>query len=235
MLKKFLWVFSLVSLLSSCIHLLERQPSSVRPELTTAFGAEDSSGEFTAQIKWDFDPDLGTDVLRGAIQFSPKANLACNKIGFIQIARVLKENGESYHWLLGEAARNEIATKNSSKGKGGFYIDHRADDCKTQKDCSPYFTDYWPNEGGSSFGSSNDKENIPAKLLDFPFGWTEYRSIELQACAVCDDNGKIYGCLQWGGEWPAIGDRQITSPQFSEKASASFVEALRNFRSYYSR
>lgn len=219
------FLLPLIFILSACAGPA-RRPSAEDPK---TFVETFPGGSFTARVRWTVDPETLNDVLHGALSFIPSpANAACPKIGFVQVAKVSTEDGSPYRWPLGESPRNEQATE------AGFFVDHRAATCaKKQKGCSPDFADHWPNDGGSAFGKVTETNTETAKLEDYPFGWTEFRRIELEACAVCDKSGEVYGCLRWGGEWPATGSRRVLKIRARATPSESFQKALEKFRRYY--
>jgi len=74
---------------------------------------------------------------------------------------------------------------------------------------------------------------MTAQMKDYPFGWTQFHSIELEACAVCKDSSEIFSCVKWGAEWPLIGDRKIRPIEISSTPSTDFIEAINLFDNFY--
>lgn len=198
-------------------------------------------GKFSLDTRWTKIQQTAdeTDVLAGRVTFLPKqfsTQQSCGAISFIQIARVLDNRGEDFEWPLGQDARNYMrTTMQGTKISAGYFIDHDASVCKeSQPSCSPFFRDSWPNsEDGSQDGSIDERRSRAAVLVDYPFGWEVISSIALEACAVCRESGEYLGCATWGGTWPPVGERFVHTPQFSERPSATFSNALARFKKYY--
>lgn len=229
---RFISLFFIFAILISCaLTPLRREIAEVKPAPRT-LQFTSSQGAFTGQVRWTVDPFTAEDVLEGQLSFLPAPNLPrCQKIGWIQAARVSLESGEPLQWTMGETPRNILATQPPEEP--GFYIDHLAAHCRAGQACSPYFSDHWPQEGRSAFGRASKRESKAATLVDFPFGWTQFRKIELEACAVCADTRQIYACLHWGGEWPAMGQQQLSEISFTEEPSSTYRRALERFEKYY--
>jgi hypothetical protein len=195
-------------------------------------------GDWDVNVAW-VEVDTTVDyfeALRGIVKFSPNQNApTCKNISFIQIAKVLDNDGNDYEWQLGEAPRNLIKTAASFDTEAGYYIDHAAYSCKKGKTCSPYFRDYWPNtEDGSRDGSNSAKEKKSAVLVDYPFGWEYISLIKLEACAYCRDSKLSISCFQWGGSWPLVGEAEFIIEGATDKPTRTFEQALSNFSTYYS-
>jgi hypothetical protein len=198
------------------------------------------AGEFKIEAKWKKIKQTSdeVDVLFGRVQFTPKVGTSfstCNNISFVQVARVLDNTGSDYQWPLGQEARNRMKTKKSEKGVvGGFFIDHDASKCEDDRACSLFYRDSWPNSAdGSRDGNLTARRASPAILIDYPFGWEIISSISLEACAVCRDNMKVYGCATWGGSWPPIGQRTVHDLGVSNLPSLTFLDAVQRFKSHY--
>lgn len=198
------------------------------------------SGDFTLDVKWKKAQQTSdeVDVLYGRVEFKPKSDSSaqqCKNISFIQTARVLDNAGKDYQWPLGQTARNLIMTKGSRGGvSAGYFIDHDATRCAEESTCSPFYRDSWPNtQDGSRDGMLTTNHSSSAVLVDYPFGWEFISSISLEACAVCRDDMRIFGCAMWGGRWPITGGRSVDDLNASEKPSGTFLDALRRFRKHY--
>ncbi|MEY2988105.1 MAG: hypothetical protein RJB13_1626 [Pseudomonadota bacterium] len=199
-----------------------------------------AEGEFVIESKWKKIEQTSDaiDVLYGRVKFTPKFKdftPACNNISFIQSARVLDNAGQNYKWPSGQQARNRMMTKKSANGvAAGFFIDHDASLCAESRECSPFYRDSWPNtQDGSHDGASTPGRTSSAVLIDYPFGWEFISSISLEACAVCRDDMKIYGCATWGGTWPPVGERFVHEVNASNLPSATFSSALLRFQRHY--
>lgn len=170
-----------------------------------------SNGRWNVDLAWVYVDVIvdSFDALRGIISFTPNHSAPqCERITFIQTAKVLDNELNDYIWPNLEAPRNEIMTKSSFGVNKGFFVDHLASECQKGKSCSPYYRDYWPNEeDGSNDGYKNGEDISSAVLVDYPYGWEEISSIKLEACAVCADNQFVYSCFNWGGSWPVVGER----------------------------
>ena len=176
-----------------------------------------STGLFTGSVAWQVN-DLGLDALGGKIHFQSKA---CEKYDFIQAAQVLDNNDNPYKWKMGESNRNKVTTS------GGWFIDHLAGKCNKGQPCSPIYTAYWPTEGAQG------TKMRPSALEDYPFGWTEFKRIYLETCAVCENNKNILGCVVWGGEFPIVGSKNVLEPTANENSSENFNQALNKFNKFY--
>ena len=187
------------------------------------------SGTLLATVRWTFDNDLTADVLRGRVEFRPNARqcAACLHIRFIQIARTQRNGGAEYTWTGFEENRNQIRTPD------GFFVDHRASACTNGEHCSPYFRDSWANPRESADGFLRGKSVGAASLVDYPFGWDVMQHISLESCARCVETGEYLGCAKWGAEWKPVSPRRITAIQVEEKPSATFLNALEKFETFY--
>jgi hypothetical protein len=183
---------------------------------------KDYSGEFTISTGWTVN-DLNLDAIQGELKYFPKKR-TCDKIGFIQIARMTDNHNQNLKFSLGSglSPRNEMLTLNN------FFIDHNPVNCRKRRKCSPYFVDHWP-EGGNFY----QKNSSYAKMSDYPFGWEEFSKIELESCAVCVSNQKPLGCIKWGGEFSLAGVKKIQKPTWNKKESEDFRKALNMFSSFY--
>jgi hypothetical protein len=190
------------------------------------------AGTITTEESWTTNPETGEDVLRGRVTFTPSATTpSCRSIRFVQAARVQTSKDHDLDWDGGQQNRNLMRTK-ADPARGitpGYFVDHDAYKCSPGKACSPYFRDSWANPDESQDGSSAK----PASLIDYPFGWTSFESIDLESCARCADTGAFLGCAQWGGSWPATGERTLRPTSAADTPSATFNEALRLFEASY--
>jgi hypothetical protein len=171
------------------------------------------------------------EVMTGNIAFTPSRSApVCRSISFVQMAQVLDNHGKNYEWPLDEAPRNTM------RSRAGFFVDHLASQCNQGEKCSPFYRDFWPNtEEGSKDGSVSSSSTVSAVLVDYPFGWEFISSIRLEACAVCRDTMKVYGCFNWGGHWGLTSDRAFHPVSATSTPSAEWNEALQRFNGYYSR
>jgi hypothetical protein len=189
-----------------------------------------AQGSFAIDLSWINDPDTGEDALRGFIQYNPHANLpACPRLTASQIARVKTESGQNLIWdaVTGQSARNSIRTVD------GFYVDHDALKCQPGHRCSPYFRDSWPNANESSDGSiSMTGLASPASMIDYPYGWLDFASIELETCMICATDSRVLDCVSWGARWGNTTPQTFMAPVVASQ-SASFKEALSRFFSFY--
>lgn len=193
-------------------------------------------GIFTTEESWLTDPETGEDVLRGRMSFAPGAACpACRHLRIVQVARVEVKLGRDLDWGGGEANRNLIRTRqDDARGiVAGYFVDHDAFKCAPGAPCSPYFRDSWPNPDESQDGASAPSGGTAASLVDYPFGWSSFERISLESCARCADTGEFLGCVEWGGSWPAVGNRALRVPRASEAPSATFLSALSLFDSFY--
>jgi hypothetical protein len=189
-----------------------------------------SQGRFAIDLSWTNDPDTGEDALRGFIQYIPSAGQpACSRLTALQIARVKTESGDNLIWeaITGQSARNSIRTAD------GFFVDHDALKCQPRHSCSPYFRDSWPNASESSDGSISASGAIsPASMIDYPYGWLDFASIELETCMVCATDSRVLDCVSWGARWGNTTPQTFISPVVGPE-SATFKEALARFNSFY--
>lgn len=187
-----------------------------------------NNGSIQAKIIWDKN-EFQDDILSGDIKFKPDSRTKdCNNIGFVQIAKLKDNKGNDLSWdqTSGQAARNQIKTKNH------WFIDHDATKCEKNKNCSKFFIDHWHNN--CSYGSKKSNDDImAAQIKDYPFGWVNFSSIELESCAVCKDSNEIYSCVKWGAKWPLIGNKEISSIEVEQSPSNDFIEANNLFDNYY--
>jgi len=204
--------------------------------------AELSQGTFEVDTHWVTVQQTSSEeeTLNGNIRFIPKPIISnCSNLSFIQSVRIQNNAGGDYKWPVGQSARNAMRTKkNSSEGVApGFFIDHDASRCEAKDtSCSPYYRDSWPNENdGSQDGSVKNGKVEDAFMVDYPYGWGIISQAHLEACAVCRESAEILGCVNWGGTWPTIGERTLDKITASEKPSATFLRALKNFNLYYNR
>ncbi|GEM_PF-2267973 len=202
------------------------------------------NGSFQSFVKWDEDPfSSNPDVLSGNISWYASSNSEyCKNLSFIQIARVLDNNQQDYEWKMDQADRNAFKTQIQEKKlsiQPGFYVDIDAKKCKKNTPpCSPYYHSHFgPPLTGSKSGS-HEKDNVtPAILIDFPFGWSQIESIELEACVVCEQTraaaAAIQGCVKWGAKWPIQEHRTLFPLTTSDQPSDTFVDALNRFNDFY--
>lgn len=197
-------------------------------------------GTVDTSVGWTVDTETGADVLRGWVAYRPDSRsqkASCQRVRFVQVARVERSDEVDYDWKDGEANRNLIRTSaDSSQGvEGGFFVDHDAFECSPGDHCSPYFRDYWPNPEESQDGVLDGRFSTQASLVDYPFGWENFERIELESCARCADDGRFLGCAKWGGSWPGRGDRAVLPVRINDRPSPTFFEALRRFDDFYSK
>lgn len=194
---------------------------------------EGSHGLFSADVSWTVN-EFKLDVLRGRIEFTPNDAVVCPSIRGIQTARVEQAQNQDFHWSGNDAPRNEMKTKDREQRTPGFFVDHDPALCKDGKACSPYYRDSWPNsdESADGFRAAGGSAQA-ASIIDYPYGWTQFEEISLETCMVCDETGQVFGCVDWGAIWPAVGERRLHRPKFHEVPSATFWRALRNFQKYY--
>jgi hypothetical protein len=169
-------------------------------------------GVMSADIKWEIN-HTGTDILYALLKLRPNEHVpTCSRLSFIQIAK-LTVNGSDYVWAdsEGQSNRNLILTKKQSGIEPGYFIDHNASLCTRGKSCSPFYRDSWANEEESQDGASTNFSKKAASLFDAPYGWERFEEIKLEACAVCQNGEelKVLSCVEWGGKWPLIEQRQI--------------------------
>lgn len=176
-----------------------------------------SSGTFSGSFQWTVN-DLGLDVLQGKIGFQTQQ---CSKYELIQSAQVQDNQQQVLVWSSGEKPRNLMHSKHN------YFIDHQASKCHKGQSCSPIYRTFWPQEG--QMGTKNQ----PAQMADYPYGWSEFSQIKLETCAQCQTDGKILGCIKWGGKFPTVGNKEIFQPQVSREPSEDFQEALTKFNNYY--
>ncbi|RZA05867.1 MAG: hypothetical protein EOP11_11765 [Proteobacteria bacterium] len=215
--------------LTACAGSSGRAPAAEDPKQLRAFAAD---GEFAAQARFAFDPESKAEVLRGFLSYEPAASAqACKKVGWVQVARLAGANSLSGGKPSGEAVRSELRTDS------GFFLVHRLGACEKAKPCSPYFADHWPYGGANAFGSVMDegpaRVATPASMEAYPFGRSKLGRIELESCAICDDSGEVAGCVRWGGEQSAAGERSISRIRFRAEPSESFRKARSKFKAYY--
>lgn len=199
-----------------------------------------TNGTFHGEFEWLISPLTETDIIRGHLEFTPKANaMPCSNISFIQITRLdLEFRGDS-KWESGEYPRELIKTSDNENAVANFYIDHKASNGSAKQQLSPFFRDHWPNPNESHDGYLiSDNELKSASLVDYPYGWdseTGMDRIRLEACAVCRSNMKNYGCIKWGANRPLLYStpKQIFIPETTDEPSPTFIEALKLFNNYY--
>lgn len=195
-------------------------------------------GTLTADVSWVVDPETSADVLRGRIEYLPRARArsSCPSIRFVQVAKVEVSNGHDYDWQSGETNRNLIRTKSDpvSRIEAGYYVDHQAFRCVKGLPCSPYFRDYWANGDESHDGFERGRDLASASLVDYPFGWESLEEIKLESCARCAETGEYLGCARWGGKWPPVGAREVLPIAAQEAPSPTFLEAMHQFEAFYS-
>lgn len=189
---------------------------------------QSDNGIFSLQTGWLYDDTKSGDVLVGILSFEPSAEAhACNKIGFIQAAQVKDLKGQDLLWP------GTLASRNKMRSSDGYFVDHDSSRCEAGKSCSPFFNDWWPDESRSKTGEVENGVTEPAGMADFPFGWTAFNSIRLEACAVCADDGEVYGCVKWGATWPSDGPRVLETASASEEPSENFIMAVQKFVEFY--
>ncbi len=194
-------------------------------------------GEIRAEVAWAIN-DTGGDALRGLVSFTPNsAAPTCERLSFIQTARVRVDADTDYPWEMGsgQSHRTIIKTVAAPGIEGGFFIDHDAGRCRPEMLCSPFYRDSWPNSDESADGASTEVEKKTATLFDAPFGWESFESIELEACAICQNPGslEVLACAHWGGRWPLTSERYILPMTMARRASPTFDDALRRFFNFY--
>jgi len=168
-------------------------------------------GTMTVAENWTNDPTTGEDVLHGFVSFAPgPAAPACRALRFVQAARVEVSPGRDIDWAEGQQNRNLVRTAaDAARGvEAGYFIDHDATRCAAGAACSPYYRDSWPNPDESADGSTSPDPRS-ASLADYPFGWTSFERIALEACVRCVDTGDFLGCAVWGADWPETGSRTL--------------------------
>jgi hypothetical protein len=138
---------------------------------------------------------------------------------------------------MGEAPRNLMRTveKRVAGVEGGYFLDHDAFKCTAGQPCSPYYRDSWANPRESRDGFVAGGHAAVASLVDYPFGWSTFETISLEACARCVDTGRFLGCVKWGGAMPPIGARRVLPIQMSDAPSPTFLAALARFETFYAR
>jgi hypothetical protein len=207
-----------------------------------AFGIEKSFtnnvGKISTKIDWSYN-QTNSDVLSAIIKFTPNQDTpSCKRISFIQMARVLTGPGIDYVWKSneGQINRNYIKTRSGVDIIPGFFIDHDAIKCSKGKTCSPFYRDSFENPEESSDGSTSTDLKLEASMFDAPFGWESFEEIDLEACAVCQNDSiiKVLACTTWGGKWGITEERSINSIQFNNLPSNTFLKALYNFNKFYS-
>jgi hypothetical protein len=207
-----------------------------------AFGIEknftNNNGTITTKIEWTFN-QTKADALSAMIKFKPNQNTPiCNRISFIQIARVLTSPGIDYVWKLneGQINRNYMMTYPELDIIPGYFIDHDAIKCSKGKTCSPFYRDSFENPDESSDGRNTTKLKLEASMFDAPYGWENFEEIDLEACAVCQNNStlNVLACTTWGGKWGLTEERSINPIQFNSSASKTFLKAFYNFNDFYS-
>jgi hypothetical protein len=196
-----------------------------------AFEVSSDDTQMRININWTIN-QTGSDALYSKITFTPNDKTpTCDRLSFIQTAKVQTSPGVNYIWkeTEGQSNRNLMLTNS------GYFIDHDASKCEKDKKCSPFYRDSWENLDESNDGASGDLIKKEAIMLDAPFGWESFESIDLEACSICQ-NGielKVLACLEWGGSWPSTSDRAINSIKFNSKPSKDFENALYRFINFY--
>jgi hypothetical protein len=195
------------------------------------------AGVLSASVSWEVDEDTHEDVLRGRVEYRPLEgpDCDCTRIRFVQIARVRQTDGRDLTWHLGEAPRNLMRTveERDAGVEGGYFLDHDAFKCTAGRPCSPYYRDSWANPRESRDGFVMGRRVATASLVDYPFGWSMFETISLEACARCIDTGRFLGCVKWGGAMPPIGARRVLPIQISDAPSPTFWVALTRFEAFY--
>lgn len=199
-------------------------------------------GVFDVETRWMTTQQTSSevDVLNGRVGFKANSTVnvdSCGDISFIQIAKILDNQGRNFEWPMGQETRNKIRTqKRATRGvEDGWFVDHDDTKCQDTKEvCSPFYRDSWPNtDDGSRDGQNKNNAYSRAVLVDYPFGWEVISSAQLETCAVCRKDAVILGCVTWGGHWPATGERTLQEISSSETASNTFADALKNFNRHY--
>lgn len=199
------------------------------------------SGTFTLDVDWMFEISRAAEILRGYVEFTPHYEApGCANISLIQAARLdLELYGDSV-WGGGEANREKMKTREDQSQQivGHYYIDHQANFSPPQSQRSPFFRDSWPNAKESADGFISKGSTRSASLVDYPYGWDSTYGmdrISLETCAVCRENGYIYGCVQWGAQRPLSpwSQREVFFPRARSEPTATFSEALRLFKDFY--
>jgi hypothetical protein len=196
-----------------------------------------NTGVLSASVSWEVDEDTHEDVLRGWVEYRALGgpDCDCTSIRFVQVARIRQTDGRDLEWQLGEAPRNLMRTV-ADRGAGvqsGYFLDHDAFKCTAGRPCSPYYRDSWANPRESRDGFVIGNHVAAASLVDYPFGWSMFETISLEACARCVDSGRFLGCVTWGGAMPPIGARRVLPIQMSEAPSPTFQAALARFEAFY--
>lgn len=193
-------------------------------------------GRLDIKVEWATnESNSNSDVLHGHIEWTPNPNAPlCRNLSMIQIAKVSMADGRDFEWQHSQRDRNKFRIQNVQSGvRPGFFVDISSDKCKKNQSCSPYYIDSFGEETNSEDGYVNSLGAHKVTLHDYPFGWTEFESIELETCVVCRDDGRISGCGMWGAKWNATENRKIFSTEFNTKASPTFIEAMRSFFEFY--
>lgn len=172
------------------------------------------AGEISINVEWGVN-EFKDDALISRIS----SNTSCNNSEFVQVAKVLVDEGKDLHWKKygGMSDRNNLRYN-------GFFVDINNTKCQKNKPCSPYYTDHFPEE--SQKGSY-------IKMLDAPYGWTEFEEIHLETCVLCQDTGQYLSCVKWGGGFYIDGEKKVFPISKTNKPSKDFRGALGLFREFY--
>ncbi|MEQ1723192.1 MAG: hypothetical protein ABL930_08435 [Pseudobdellovibrio sp.] len=169
---------------------------------------------------WSTNPENGEDVL--ATQLSYRSNFEAKSVRWMQMARVQKSDDSDFIFQGFQEDRNKNKTRN------GYYLDQNYDVCRDDiKKCSYFYRDHFTNPE-----QSVEIKNL-SQIADYPFGWTQFKRITLESCAYEIKTKKYVACIQWGAEWPEMGDRLLFDPKLITKPSFDFLDALNRFKKFY--
>lgn len=230
----------------SLLSVDEMDFNIIADELSVDEPVENDFGEFTV-IKYHTidNPDLWYQV-EIEIRFQPKDFLSQWTLGFIQIARILDENGTA-QWPHEDWS--ERATRS------GWIIDRWFDektpwfkavviDGPYNKDGEYTYKTGYDKEGEGSFA----KKGSGASLIDRPGIEKKAKSrskvgkkiAQFESCVICKDGpykGQIMGCITWGYEASAFspknpGTVKLMPLGIQANPSTEFFEASKNWNKH---
>jgi hypothetical protein len=179
--------------------------------------------------------------LEGTVKFKASEEARDSKsIRLLQIARNedLTTNRD-VEWKGEEATRNELRTveEKDKDIKPGYLVDILPPDRQKQAlPVSPYYRDYWKNEGKSQDGSKEGGKVEEASLWDFPRTFSQ-RRFSFETAAKATDQEFIYASISWGftvsGNWFWRGVKEEHASVHDEP-SATFGAAINKLNEFYS-
>ena len=185
----------------------------------------------------------GMSGMKGHIIFKANKDCPpCKTIRFIQIVRGTKSGeNESAPPGANPQEAKKAATKEDKKAgvKGGFVVDGFISDGSTAP--SVYYGSHTESARAGkdtphNAAGSSGKKRKQAVMWDAP-GSNYSRTVEFETCAVCADDGSVFGCITWG--FTTKGDHKgnkdtVTgyNPTSSPTPSPTFNKAVENYNSY---